>query len=269
MRHIVITGSTRGLGYGLAEAFLGRGCQVTVSGRAQDAVDAAVERLAAIYQRDRIFGQACDVGHADQVQALWDAACAHFGKVDIWINNAGVSNPQRPLWEQTAEITRAVVETNLLGTIHGAQVAVRGMLRQGFGSLYLMEGLGSNGSRVAGLALYGSTKYALRYLSESLTKETGGTPLTVGALSPGMVVTDLLVGDYAGRPADWKRARRIFNILADRVETVAPWLAEQALSNDKSGRRIAWLTTGKIIRRFLAAPFRRRDLFADRGDLPA
>jgi NAD(P)-dependent dehydrogenase (short-subunit alcohol dehydrogenase family) len=261
MRHIVITGSTRGIGYGLAEAFLARGCCVTVSGRSQPGVDAAVERLAATFQPDRIFGQACDVAQPAQVQSLWDQASARFGQVDIWINNAGMSNPQKPLWQQTAETTQAVVATNLLGTIHGAQVAIRGMLGQGFGSVYLMEGLGSNGSRVDGLALYGATKYAVRYLCESLARETRATPLVVGALSPGMVVTDLLTGDYAGRPAEWRRARRIFNILADRVETVTPWLAEQVLANTRSGRHIAWLTRGKIIRRFLAAPLRRRDLF--------
>lgn len=264
MRHIVITGSTRGLGYGLAEAFLARGCRVTISGREQAHVDAAVGRLAEHHARPNIFGHACDVSQAEQVQALWDESADHFQQVDIWINNAGRSNPQKPLWQQPPATTQAIVGTNLLGTIYGAQVAVRGMLEQGFGSMYVMEGLGSDGSWAKGLTLYGATKYAVRYLSTALVKETKSSPLIVGALSPGMVVTDLLLNDYSDRPADWKRARRIFNILADQVETVAPWLADQVLANTQSGRRIAWLTTGKVIRRFLAAPFQRRDLFNER-----
>jgi hypothetical protein len=80
-----------------------------------------------------------------------------------------------------------------------------------------------------------------------------------------MVVTDLLTGQYRDRPDEWERAKRIFNILADRVETVAPWLAERVLANTQSGARIRWLTRSKLIGRFLAAPFRKRDLFGPSG----
>ncbi len=61
-------------------------------------------------------------------------------------------------------------------------------------------------------------------------------------------------------------SRKIFNILADKVETVTPWLAARVLRNKKSGALIAWLTTPKILFRFLMAPFSRRDLFADLED---
>ena len=136
------------------------------------------------------------------------------------------------------------------------------MLDQGFGSLYNMEGLGSDDRKVEGLALYGTTKCGLRYLTDSLIQETKGTPLLVGALRPGMVLTNLVTKQYEERPEDWERAKRIFNVIADRVETVAPWLAQKVLTNTKTGVRFTWLTRGKLMGRFLAAPFRRRDLFA-------
>jgi short-subunit dehydrogenase len=199
----------------------------------------------------------------DQVQALWDAAREHYGRVDIWINNAGLGHPQCSFCEHPQDRMHDIVETNLLGTMYGAGVAIRGMLDQGFGSLYNMEGLGSDGSRVKGLSLYATTKYALRYLTESLVRETRGTPVLVGALSPGMVTTEFLTGQYADRPEDWERARRIFNILADKVETVTPWLARKVLANKRTGVRFNWLTRGKVIARFLIAPFSKRDLFAD------
>lgn len=60
-----------------------------------------------------------------------------------------------------------------------------------------------------------------------------------------------------------ENARRIFNILADTVETVSPWLAEQVLANPANGSRIAWLTTPRIVMRFATSLFNRRDLFAD------
>ena len=86
MKTIVITGSTRGIGYGLADSLLDLGCAVTVSGRTLAAVQQAIAKLASKHGPERAFGHPCDVTHLDQVQALWDAAQARFGKIDIWIS---------------------------------------------------------------------------------------------------------------------------------------------------------------------------------------
>ena len=261
MKTIVITGSTRGIGYGLADSFLALGCAVAISGRTAASVEKAVAALSAKHNPDNIFGYPCEVTQFELLQELWNAAQIHFGQIDIWINNAGIAHPQLDFWMHPPEQIKAVVETNLLGTMYGSQVALNGMLAQGFGSLYNMEGLGSNGRRVEGLTLYGSTKYGMRYLNKALAQETQDTPVLVGALRPGMVITDLLTQQYNDRPEDWEKAKRIFNILADHVDTVAPWLARKVLANTKTGVCIAWLTRGKIIGRFMAAPFRKRNLF--------
>ena len=263
MKTVVITGSTRGIGYGLADAFLDRDCAVVVNGRTGQAVGNAVAKLAAKHQAaDRVFGHPCDVSDFGQVQSLWDAAKTHFGQVDIWINNAGLGHPQMNFWELTSEQIQAVVCANVLGAMYGSKVALCGMLVQGLGALYNLEGLGSDGRKVQGLSLYGTTKSGLRYLDESLANEVRGTGVLVGVLRPGMVITDLMTKQFEGRPEDWERAKRIFNILADRVETVAPWLAQRVLANDKNGACISWQSTLKVLGRFLAAPFRKRDLFA-------
>ena len=261
MKIVVITGSTRGIGYGLADSFLALGCAVTISGRTLASVEKAVTELSAKHQADRVLGHPCDVTDSEQVQALWDAAQAHWGKIDIWINNAGIGHSQTDFWDHSPDQIRAVVDTNLVGAMYGSIVALRGMLAQGFGGLYNVEGLGSDGHTVKGLALYGSTKSGLRYLDQSLMQETRGTPVLVGALRPGMVMTDLVTKQYKERPQDWERDKHIINILADRVETVTPWLARKVLANDKTGVRITWLTRRKVIGRFLAAPFGKRSLF--------
>ncbi|MBN1640392.1 MAG: SDR family oxidoreductase [Anaerolineae bacterium] len=263
MRSIVITGSTRGIGRGMADAFLARGCAVAISGRTADAVDQAVEDLAARHERARILGRPCDVTRSEQVEALWEVAKERFGTVDIWINNAALTQPSLPFWTHPSSRLAAVVETNLLGTMYGAAVAIQGMLAQGHGAVYTLEGLGSDGRKAGRMTLYGTTKAGIRYFTESLAREVVGTPVLVGALSPGMVVTDLLVGERAREGEDWERAKHIYNILADRVETVAPWLADRVLANERNGVRIAWLTPWKIAGRFLSAPVRRRDLFAE------
>ena len=103
MKTVVITGSTRGLGYGLADSFLALGCAVVVSGRTPAGVEKAVAELSAKHEADRVFGHPCDVTDFEQVQALWDTAKAHFDKIDIWINNAGIGNSQMNFWELPAE----------------------------------------------------------------------------------------------------------------------------------------------------------------------
>ena len=78
-----------------------------------------------------------------------------------------------------------------------------------------------------------------------------------------MVITDFITSQYEGRPKEWDRAKRIFNIIADRVETVAPWLVDRILENKKHGAQISWASRGRMIFRFLTAPIIRRDLFKD------
>ncbi len=262
MKTIVITGSTRGIGLGMAHEFLARGCNVVVSGRSEESVRRGVQTLTATHPAERILGQPCDVSDFDQVQGLWDAAVAQFGRVDIWINNAANNTPvQKMVWEQPADVLESVIQTNMLGVIYGSKVAIAGMLAQGDGHLYNMEGLGSGGEVTAGNAMYGTSKAGLRYLTTALIAETKKTPVKVSYLSPGIVTTDLLVQTIApGREA---QAERIFNILADRVETVTPWLVERIMANDKAGARIAWLTKAKIVMRFMSAPFRKRNVVGD------
>ena len=105
--------------------------------------------------------------------------------------------------------------------IYGSQVAIRGMLTQGFGAIYNMEGMGSDGRTHDGLALYGTTKYALKYFTDALVLETKETPLIVGALRPGMVITEMVTDQYAGQPAalllrtgflNWTTLRKVHSI---------------------------------------------------------
>jgi NAD(P)-dependent dehydrogenase (short-subunit alcohol dehydrogenase family) len=260
MLHVVITGSTRGFGYGLAEAFLDRGCSVSISGRSQSSVDQALKSLSVSHQAERIIGQPCDVSDFEQIMELWDASIEHFGQVDIWINNAGIAHPLMDIREMSPSQTAGVIETNLIGAIYGSQVALNGMLAQGSGSIYITSGHGGTGRKQDGLSIYGTSKAGLRYFTDSLIIETKGSPVLVGELRPGMVATDLLTEQFEYRPEEWENAKRIFNILADRVETVAPWMADRILENDRHGVSINWYRRGKLFGRFLAAPFRKRDI---------
>ena len=261
VKHIVITGSTRGIGAGLAEAFLARGCSVTVSGRGNETVSTMVANLKSRYEAKRVFGLACDVTVPEQVQALWDRSIEQFGKIDIWINNAGSSGELGMVWELPSDDVQVPITTNILGTVYGAQVAMKGMLTQGLGAIYNMEGMGSDGRKHTGLTLYGTSKYAVHYFTESLALEAKGTPVIVGALRPGMVITNLITDRYESRPEEWERAKKIFNIIADKVENVSPRLADRILTNQKNGAILAHSSSWKLLWRFVSQPFAKRNLF--------
>ena len=264
MKTIIITGGTRGIGFGLAENFLRSGQQVLLCGRSQNGVDQALENLSKEFSAEYLAGTVCDMQKYQDVENLWQFGIEKYDKIDIWINNAGIGQAQTPFWELEQELVREVVNTNITGAMFGAQVALAGFLKQGWGAFYNMEGLGSDGRKVEGLTLYGTSKRALNYLTDSLASEVKGTNVIVGALSPGMVLTDFILSRYEGKdPSEWESARKIFNILADKVETVTPYLAEQVLKNKKNGANISWLTPGKAFWRFISANFTKRDLFKD------
>lgn len=256
---IVITGSTKGIGYGLAEEFLKSGCNVVISGRNQDALDKAVSALSV--DKDNVAGCLCDVTKFEDHEKLFAFAKEKFGRVDIWINNAGISLPRHMLWEQSIENHDNIIAANLTSVIYGSQVAVKGMLKQGGGYVFNMEGHGSNGRIIPGMTVYGATKSGLTYFTKSLAEETKETPVKVCLLSPGMVDTDLLKVDYEGSPEKFEKSKRILNILVDKVETVTPFLVEKILAEPKHGSKIAWLTTGKVMFRFMTSSFIKRKIY--------
>jgi NAD(P)-dependent dehydrogenase (short-subunit alcohol dehydrogenase family) len=260
-QNIVITGSTRGIGYGLAEAFLQSGCSVVVSGRNEASTTASAERLTSEHGPGRIHGLACNVADPQAVESLWEGAVARLGRVDIWVNNAGHAGEMGMVWERPADEVQSVIETNVIGVIFGSQVAMRGMKAQGGGAIYNMEGMGSDGRKHAGLSLYGTTKYAVHYFTESLAMEAKDTNLLVGSLRPGMVATDMIRNRYKDRPEEWERAKRIFNIIAEPVDKVTPWLARQMLDNRKNSVTLSYSSTPKMLWKFLRSPFVKNDVF--------
>ena len=145
MKTIVITGSTRGIGFALAREFLKRDCQVVISGRSDTSIKKSVEKLEAEFPEAQIAGFPCDVKHYEEVSSLWNQSKTRFGNIDIWINNAGISNEQASSWEIPVDEMQSVVETNILGELFGTKVAMQGFLEQGFGAIYNVEGLGANG----------------------------------------------------------------------------------------------------------------------------
>ncbi|MBN8581147.1 MAG: SDR family oxidoreductase [Anaerolineae bacterium] len=259
---IVITGSTKGIGYGLAEEFLKLGQRVVVSGRKQDALDQAVAKLSVAYT-DKVVGCLCDVSKLEDHERLFAFAKEKFGRVDYWINNAGVAHQQRNLWELSNEVVETVVKSNVLGSLYGTRTAYNGMMAQGGGWIYNFEGFGSNGNVREGITLYGMTKAAIAFMGKSLAVELKDSPVKTGLIQPGMVITDMVTGQYSD-PQEFAKVKPIFNIIASRLEDVVPVLAEKILTNETNGARIDFLPRWKLMMRFFTAPFVKRNVFDDK-----
>lgn len=266
MLSVVITGSSQGIGLGLAREFLKRSCRVALSARGTERLEAERKKLSDEFGDGVVIAVPCDVTDFIQVRSLWDEAIRSFGQVDIWINNAGTMNTAVRYWVLDPAEIATVVNTNILGLMYGTHVALQGMLGQGGGQIYNMEGMGSNDNMRAGFTVYGTTKRAVRYFTESLVKESGETSVQVGTLGPGIVITDFLIENMKKMPEDeYEKVRMIYNMLADKVETVAPFLVEEILSNNSTGAKIDWLTDEKAAERFNSDEYASRNLLGEFG----
>jgi NAD(P)-dependent dehydrogenase (short-subunit alcohol dehydrogenase family) len=266
MKSAVITGSTKGIGLGLARELLKGGCSVAISSRSAAAVQREVENLGREFGADKVAGCPCDVTDYSQVQTLWSTARAAFGRVDIWINNAGISLSKIMLWDLPTDLIAPAVDTNMIGLMFGCQVAARGMLDHGSGQIYNMEGHGSNDMIVPGLSTYGATKRGVRYFTEALAEELKNTPVKIGAIGPGIVITDLVLEDLrCMSPENREESRVLINILADTIDTVAPFLAEEVLKDHENGASIQWMTLEKANARFEDPAYLERDLLSKHG----
>ena len=260
--NVVITGSTKGIGLALAREFLRHGDQVIISSRSAERVQAAVVELSGEFPGGVAPGLAADVSKGEDMDALAAFAYEQLGSLDVWINNAGTNGFQRQsLAESSPALLETVVLTNLLGTLLACRAALRIMLPQGRGHIFNMEGRGSEGAATPGSIAYGASKQSIPQLTKTLVKETEGSGVGIHRLSPGMVLTDLLLTDAT------PEAKRIFNILAERPETVARFLVPGVRAVQGTGRHIRYLSTPKVAWRFATA-WRRKNRFFDEQGRP-
>lgn len=264
MRTVVITGSTRGIGYALARYFLDHQCNVVINGTSKESVDKALKSLGDYGKSDYLQGVIGDVSNYETHLELCHVAETHFDGVDIWVNNAGIDQHDELFYNHDIHWMRKVVDVNVIGVLFGMKAAYNHMsASSGHGFIYNMEGFGSDDRMMPKLSIYGTSKRALRYATRSMANEIQGSDVRIGALSPGMVATDFLKATLTGDPKEVERRRRIYNILADRPEDVAEFLGSRIITNQKNNAHIAWLTPWKAFCRFMTAPIVKRTIFEE------
>lgn len=196
----IVTGGTKGIGRGIAEALLREGVQVCISGRHQDELDAAVKELNAD-AHGRAIGHVCDVRDYEQVKALIDCTVKEFGGLDILINNAGIGTFETV--EQTSpEDFRAVLETNLFGVFYCCHEAIPELRKRGGGYIINISSLAGANPHPR-MAAYNASKFGLNGFSEALMQEVRHDNIKVSYIMPGSVNTEF-GGDSPSDEKSWQ-----------------------------------------------------------------
>ena len=241
---VVITGSTRGFGFAIAESLLEAGAIVAVTGRSQQAVDRA---LASLQPKGRVSGFVMDVREEEQVYKLVDDVLAEFGRIDVWVNNAGYSNAAGMMIEMNPQDALDMFMSNDLGVLQCTQAIMRYMLPRKQGMLVNIYGNGSFLRPASPTGLYGATKAWLTSFTRSLATELKGSGIQILGFSPGMMTTDMLtnpvvVGErgremmknfgfvlrFLGRPAKYAADKFVKAVEGNRkefteVKLFKPW----------------------------------------------
>ena len=179
-----VTGSTRGIGLAIARALHAAGARVAIVGRDQARAQAVATELG-----ERAAGVACDVAHADQVEAAIAAAEKALGPIDIMVNNAGLTR-DNILLRLTDADWDAVLDANLKGAFHTTRAVIKGMMKRRSGRIVNITSIvGLTGNK--GQANYAASKAGLIGFTKSVAKEYASRGVLANCVAPGFIETDM------------------------------------------------------------------------------
>ena len=259
--NVVITGSSKGIGFALTKEFLKQGDSVVISSRSDENINEALEKLHEEFHEPKVYSFLCDVTNSADVKNLVEFSLEKLGYLDIWVNNAGTSGFEYDkLINVSDKAIESAIKTNVIGTLYGCREAMKVMFEQKNGKIFNLAGMGSNGMASPNLAAYGTSKSSMLQLLKSLKKETKNTGVGVHLLYPGMVFTDLLLRNAT------PNAKKFFNLVAERPDTVAKKLVPKMKKIKGSGKEIKYSNSIKFYLKLFTAIFRKRNFFDKEGN---
>jgi short-subunit dehydrogenase len=228
---VAVTGASMGIGEAIVSLFVRHGAQVVLLSRDSSRLEAARSRIGHV---DQTLALACDVRHREEIDRVIGLIMHHFGRIDVWINNAG-----HGLLDSVAQMRmsdcREMFDTNFFGTVEAMQAVIPIMKQQGAGAII-------NISSVAGHvplpfhAAYSATKFAMNAIAKAARVELAGTGIQITTVCPGYVRTEFGANAIKGnerkevRPASARGigaqrvARATLNgYLKQKREVVVPW----------------------------------------------
>ena len=228
---VIVTGASMGIGEAIAHAFANRGASVVLLSRDAARAEAARARIG---HAERTLAFACDVRHRQEIDRIIALAMQRFGRIDIWVNNAG-----HGLLDSVAQVDMALCrdtfDTNFFGALAAMQAVIPIMQKQGSGAII-------NISSVAGHiplpfhAIYSATKFAMNAVGKAARVELKSAGINVMTVCPGYVRTDFGANALRGKDQKQVRPASVRGISAERVaqavvrgykkkkrEVIVPW----------------------------------------------
>lgn len=185
----IITGGTRGIGFETARQFLLNGAKVAVLGSRKETVDSAVEKLKAENKDFEVMGLFPQLNKTEEVSKAFEEVNKTFGKIDILINNAGISS-STPLLNFTDEEYDKIADLNIKSVFICSKVAVP-YLEKTKGCIINTSSMVSTYGQPSGV-MYPASKYAVNGITQSLSRELAPKGIRVNAVAPGITETDMV-----------------------------------------------------------------------------
>ena len=186
-RYAVVVGGTSGIGRAIALGLASAGADVVASSRSAESVDSMAEMLEALGRKTlRVLS---DVTDRRSLQSLHDTVKSHFGRIDILVNSAGITQ-RIPTLDCPETLWRTIMDVNLNGTLRSCQIFGASMLEQGYGRIINIASL-STFVAFRDVAAYGASKAAVGALTRSLAVEWAEREVCVNAIAPGIFPTEL------------------------------------------------------------------------------
>jgi len=183
----LVTGASRGIGRAIALKLSSRGARVVINDVAKEAAERVVDEIKE--QGGDAFAIEADVKDSAAVKAMLDEITGRWERIDILVNNAGI-NRDTLLLKMSDEAWDAVIDTNLRGAYACTKFALRSMMRQRWGRIVSLASIAGIMGNV-GQANYAASKAGIIAFTKSVAKEVGALNITVNAIAPGFIVTDM------------------------------------------------------------------------------
>lgn len=255
----VITGSTKGIGNAIAHEFVREGAKVVIT----SASEANILKAVAGFPEGSVYGCRCDVSSLEDMKRLVASVSEHFGRLDCFVNNAGISGSFMSITDSDPDEWGKVIDTNLKGTYYGCRAALDYFLRENVrGKIINLAGSGTDRkSNTPWMSAYGSTKAAIARFTFAIAEEYRTRGMSIMLLHPGLVRTEMV---NTGNPTpELARQMKTFNTILDifsQPPTLAARLAVKMASewsDGKTGCYLSALSAGRKKWLLMTYPFRK------------
>ena len=224
---VIITGAGAGIGFALCKAFAQAGANVALNDLNPSLAKRAAQQINDEVQRDAVIGLPFDVADVQAIRLAVTDVALRFGRVDVAIANAGLTNYGAFL-EYTPEAFDRLTSVNLRGSYFLAQAAAREMVARSTGGRILLMSSATGNRAFMNLSAYGTTKAGLQHMARTLALELGPHNITVNAIAPGAILTERTLKDDPRFAENWagvspvKRTGTVDDVVAMALFLTSP-----------------------------------------------